>query len=225
MWVKSPYLQPLQNPTMIPKSLLYKLVRISDRKIIDEGSKIAMKKRAKGNPNLTVVMGSPRSQIEQTLGEKSIVIKQPLSTLNNNQIEGLKALFSVTPEQFDKANKKERKKYEHFSDGKRVDAPPKDGFYRNYSEGRITGVMPKKKIPKLKLEVWDQQSLSNFFRNNQIHADHTDGWFVTFNIPARKMTVEDQLELMLALSDTEYEIQINRQHKHLIIDTLKGNQS
>ena len=53
---------------MIPKSLIYKLVRIADNVIIAEGSAKVIVSLRKHTPNTFVGVGSPASQIGQTFG-------------------------------------------------------------------------------------------------------------------------------------------------------------
>lgn len=102
-------------------------------------------------------------------------------------------------------------------------AKPKDWAFRKQTESRAKLVMPHRaKALKFKRELWNQTQLSNFFRVNAIYASHTD-WHVSFNEPARKMTASDQVELLLAPSSTEYEIEINENRMHLIIDRIFGN--
>lgn len=118
-----------------------------------------------------------------------------------------------------------RAKFEHLtsngvSDPKPTVPKPEDGFFRKPSEGRTKLTQPKKKVPKLKTELWNGHRMVNFLRTEQIDADKTD-WFITMNKPSRKLTREDQIVLFLAHSDTEYTVQINTNHKYLIIDELQ----
>ncbi len=122
--------------------------------------------------------------------------------------------------------KREAKKYQHSKiDGAgnvtKIDAPPKDQFFRTRSEGRPKNVTPKKTEVKTKKELWNGNTMHNFFREENIIAERTD-WHVFFNEPARKMTNDDQLVILMKHTDTEWEVAISRRHKYLCIEELHG---
>lgn len=122
--------------------------------------------------------------------------------------------------------KRQATKYQHTridGNGKvtKIDAPPKDQFFRTRSEGRPKSVTPAKKDVKTKRELWNGHTMNNFFRDENIIAERTD-WHVFINDPARKMTNDDQLVIMMKHSDTEWEVAISRRHKYLCIDELHG---
>lgn len=56
---------------MIPKSLIYKLVRKTDNLIIAEGNAKEIIKLRKNTPGTFAGVGSPNSQIGQTFGNSS----------------------------------------------------------------------------------------------------------------------------------------------------------
>lgn len=133
--------------------------------------------------------------------------------------------------QFPEASKEEiaiasRKTVRCFStDGKgttkEMPIKPKDGYFRTRSEGGIATFAKRRNI-KLKSEVWTGQTLLNFFRQELITANTTTRWFIMLNDPARKLTNDDQICLMLAHSETEFMVQINLQDRHLVIENLTG---
>lgn len=102
-----------------------------------------------------------------------------------------------------------------------IDAPPKDQFFRTRSEGRPQNVTPKRKKIKTKRQLWNGHTMSNFFRENRILADETT-WHIFFNNPARKMTIKDQLLLMMHHSDTEFVVDYSYNDQYLCIDNLTG---
>lgn len=95
---------------------------------------------------------------------------------------------------------------------------PKNGYHRRPSERAKAPTKAKAKDIKLSGERWDAATMHHFFFSDIIHADTTD-WFITFESPNRKMTAADQLILMLVPHEM-YEVQVNYQRKHLIIDHL-----
>jgi hypothetical protein len=123
--------------------------------------------------------------------------------------------------------KKPRMKVEHFSvdhkTGKETPiARPKDQFFRQKSEDRIVGIMPKMKKVKLKGEWWTQKALRAFFLNSKIICQSENrGWFITSDKPARVLTAADQLKLLMQDSDTEYHVNVNYKELHLVIDGLE----
>lgn len=102
---------------------------------------------------------------------------------------------------------------------RKVDAPPKDGFFRE-AKLRHKHMTPKRKKLKMKTEIWNQAMLANLFRTEEIHADEPKGWTIYLNNPARKMTAADQLHIMLKDSDLDYEVQVNHNEKHMVIEDL-----
>lgn len=119
-----------------------------------------------------------------------------------------------------------RKSVVHYSkDGngniKEVVPTPKDPLFRTPSEGRVSPVVKVRPVPKaMKHELWNGTAMQNFLRIHEIYADKTD-WFITFNTPSRKMTAADQVILLMANTETEYEVRINRDKKYLIIEELE----
>lgn len=102
--------------------------------------------------------------------------------------------------------------------------PPMKKLFRRVCDGRATLIIKKPKIVKTKRELWTAAQLQGFFQHHvdgSIHADRTD-WIIFFEEPNRKMTVADQLELMLQPLYTNHYLKINYDRKHLIIDSLKG---
>jgi len=120
-----------------------------------------------------------------------------------------------------------RPEVKHFtSDGrgnvKEVDAPPKDSFFKTPKEGRIKPITDRKKTVKLKDEVWNGNTLSNFMRVNIIVAPNMmQKWsidVVTSEGKRRKMTAEDQCTMMVMHSDKEIMVSINRTFHYLDIE-------
>lgn len=103
--------------------------------------------------------------------------------------------------------------------------PQKRQLFRSLSEGREPNILKKKKLIPLKRELWTSGQLTHFFQdqNPPIHARHTT-WTIFFEKPNRKMTPEDQLDLMLQPTFTSHYLKISLDRQHLIIDTLEGDE-
>lgn len=102
--------------------------------------------------------------------------------------------------------------------------PPMKKLFRRVCDGRAIPIIKKPKIVKTKRQLWLAKHLQAFFVDTEIipiHADRTD-WIIFFDEPNRKMTVADQLELFLQHPQTQHYLKINYDRKHLIIDSLKG---
>ncbi len=113
---------------------------------------------------------------------------------------------------------------EYRTNGKKIDRPPKDQFFKTPKEGRVKPTMPTKKVPKLKQELWNTNTLVNFFRTEGIHADkETKGWHLFHEYDDNKsriVTQTNQLDWMLGHSEQEFMIKINRLAKHIVISRL-----
>lgn len=119
-----------------------------------------------------------------------------------------------------------RPEVQHFtSDGRgnirKVDAPPKDGFFKQPREGRVKPITERKKSIKLKPEIWNGNYVTNFFRTHLIAAPSMmQKWsidVVDAEGKRRKLTAEDQCIIMLAHSDKEIEVMVNHTYKYLDI--------
>lgn len=123
-----------------------------------------------------------------------------------------------------------RRKFQHYTgngngDLKKIDAPAKDGMFRTVAEGRAKNVMPKLVKIKTKPEVWTAKAMLGFLLGNHINmGGEGNRWFIAFDEPARKMTAQDQLDLMSELHDSEktYFVQHNLAKKHVIIAKKAG---
>lgn len=191
--------------------------------VVRDGEVVAVGTKAQADGYAKKLGGDVRKYcgpIGKKVKQKRPPINPVLPSGNKITKEGAVAAVAKDP-----AN---RKSYVHLSKdgtGKVVvtDKPPKDQFFKTPAEGRPKLAIPVRPKPvKMKDQLWNGHTMVNFFRVNQINAASTN-WIVLFNTPHRKMTPEDQLELMLAHSDTEYLVQINEQKKYLIIDNLKGH--
>lgn len=216
---------------MITKSTSYKLVRRSDNQILDEGNKKDMTRKCKPVSDSYFVGYGPNGSIGSTFGAKAKLPHKLRKTIAKFNHKGptTKDLLTKFNSGFPEASRIElaranRPKFEHYStNGKgetvRVDPTPREGCFKTKPEGRIVGVMPKKREAKLKAEIWRIEALCGFFRREDIHADATNGWFVPLK-SGRLMTAADQLDFFLDNPTDEIEIKIDRNLKHLVIGEI-----
>lgn len=219
---------------MITKSTSYKLVRRSDNQIVDEGSKKDMDRKYKPVAETYMVGRIPnRQSIGDTyatyrLSKQTPKLRKTIAKFNHSRPTA-KDLLSKFNAGLPEASKVElaranKKTYEHYStNGKgetvRVDPTPREGLYKTKSEGRIVGVMPKKREAKLKAEIWRIEALCQFLRKEQIYAHDTKGWFLLFK-ETGKMSIMAQLNLFMQIQSSEIEIKIDRNLKHLVIGDI-----
>lgn len=219
---------------MITKSTSYKLVRRSDNQILDEGSKKDMDRKCKTVAETYMVGRIPnRQSIGETYAsyktsKQNPKLRKTIAKFNHSgpTVKDLLSKFNAGLPEATKMDlaRANRPKFEHYStNGKgetvRVDPIPREGLYKTKPEGRIVGVMPTKKVAKLKAEIWSFASLCQFFRRENIHADLTNGWFIPLK-SGKLMTTADQLNFFLDNPTDEIEIKIDRNLKHLVIGEI-----
>lgn len=129
----------------------------------------------------------------------------------------------------DKKPKPIRKQFEHYTgDGgrdlvKAKVAPSKDWAFRTKAEGRPSLVMPKKVNVKLTKQIWPHSKLIAVFRQNGINmGEGSCNWFCLFDTPSRKMTAQDQLDIMLMPHDAYFTVRHNLPKHWLIIEDKGG---
>lgn len=216
---------------MITKSTSYKLVRRSDNQILDEGSKKDMNRKCKPVADTYYVGYGPNGAIGSTFGAKPKLPYKLRKTIAKFNHKGptAKDLLTKFNSGFPEASRVElaranRPKFEHYStNGKgetvRVDPTPREGLYKTKPEGRIVGVMPTKKVAKLKAEIWSIALLCKFFRNEQIRALDTKGWFLVKD--GWSLNESTQLDYFMAQDqEADLEIKIDRSLKHLVIGEI-----
>lgn len=157
-------------------------------------------------------------------------LKQPKAKV----LKSLNALDAGIAAQADKP-KKERKVFQQYRG--EVDAKgqvhlvptgnvrPKDWAFKTKPEGRPSLIMPKKVDVPLKRQLWTQRVLRDTFINHQINMGSGENrWFVLFDTPSRKVTAQDQLDLLLADESTRYFVRVNMGKKWIIIENKDGSE-
>lgn len=160
------------------------------------------------------------------LKPKKAKAKPKLEIKNLSALEAGKAAL-----QLGKKSVPVRRQFEHYTGNGSGDlvktkvAPSKDWAFRTKAEGRPSLVMPRKVSIKLRKEVWTFAHLIRILRDNEINMGAPGcNWFCHFNTPCRKMTAQDQLDLMMMPYTFFFTVSHNLPKKWIVIEDKGGTE-